>query len=129
MTSGATCQKQTASRDYECDGFFHSMVCNTELCVWLPPNVELSDDEERAKDARSGTVTPSRSSSFARAAGWALVRQRAGRSAPRGLGVVTDPVAVNLAMSLWFAWNAKPTRFSGVKLAAEDRRPCSYPRR
>ena len=38
MCGATTGQKQSAGREYECDGFFHSMVSNTELCVWFRPN-------------------------------------------------------------------------------------------
>jgi len=37
----------------------------------LSPNLELTDDEERAKSGRSGTATLARSSSFGPATGWA----------------------------------------------------------
>jgi len=36
MASGAASQKHRAGSEYECDGFFHGMVCNTELWIWLP---------------------------------------------------------------------------------------------
>ena len=39
MVCGATAgQKQSAGCEYECDGFFHGMVFNTEYCVWFRPN-------------------------------------------------------------------------------------------
>ena len=43
MTGGTASQKQTASREYECDGFLHNMVLNTKSCVWLLPNAKAQE--------------------------------------------------------------------------------------
>jgi hypothetical protein len=41
VAGGATAsQKKAAGYDYESDGFFHSIVFNTESCEWFRPNVE-----------------------------------------------------------------------------------------